>query len=136
MSYGMRAWDAQGNLTFDSVTDLTLFPQTEQFISGNSQVGANGLTISYPQFQGKKIMAFMTSPYGEYYHEYNYTDPQNQTGPDAGTPIPAVLSCKVIYSGGTPSVMIFSDTNVDSLNGQTIPLYDGYLVVMLTGANQ
>lgn len=122
MSYGMRAWDAQGNLTFDSVVDLTLFPKTEQFISGNSQVGASGLTLSYPQFQGKKIMAFMTSPYGDYIA----TDP----------PVPAVLSCRVSYPNGTPTIFIYADYPVDPLTGQSVPNYDGYLVVMLTGSNQ
>jgi hypothetical protein len=127
MSYGVRAWDAQGNLTFDSTTDLTLFPKTEQFISGNSQVGPGGLSIAYPQFQGKKIMAFMTSPYGSYFVE----GVQN-----GNTPVPQVLSCRVVYSGGTPIVQIFSDGTRDSLTGQAVPIYDGYLVVMLTGSNQ
>lgn len=136
MTQGLRAWNAQGVQTFDSYTDLTLFPKTERFVSGNGEVGRAGLSIPYYQFQGKKIVAFLTSPYGTYYHEYNYTDPYNQTGPDAGTPVPAVLSCRVVYSGGTPIVQIFSDINQDGLTGQTVPLYDGYLVVMLTGANQ
>ncbi|WP_332848721.1 hypothetical protein [Massilia sp. S19_KUP03_FR1] len=115
MTYGMRAWDAQGNLTFDSTVDLTLFPKTEQFISGNNQVGSGaGLTLSYPQFQGKKIMPFLTSPYGDY-------DPYPS----------AVLSCRVSYPNGTPTVRIFVDNNAVGL-----PILDGYLVVMLTGANQ
>jgi hypothetical protein len=127
MAYGMRVWDTQGNLTFDSTTDLTLFPKTEQFISGNSQVGTAGLTISYPQFQGKKIMAFMTSPFGDYFVD----------GPAGNnTPVPAVLSCRVAYSNGTPIVQIFSDNTIDGLTGQAVPIYDGYLVVMLTGSNQ
>lgn len=114
MSYGMRAWDAQGNLTFDSTVDLTLFHKTEQFISGNSQVGVSGVTLSYPQFQGKKIMPFLTSPYGDY------------------LPYPAaVLSCRVSYPNGVPTISIFSDNN-----GNGLPMYDGYLVVMLTGASQ
>lgn len=128
MTFGMRAWNAQGVLTFDSTTDLTLFPKTEQFIFGNSQVGDNGLSIAYPQFQGKKIVAFMTSPYGEYFVE--------RAPPFASSsPVPAVLSCRVVYSGGTPIVQIFSDIRQDAF-GHHVPIYDGYLVVMLSGANQ
>lgn len=123
MTYGLRVWNTQGVLTFDSTTDLTLFPQTEQFISGNSQVGQGTLSIPFPQFQGKKIQAFMMSPFGDY--AYNGTPP-----------VPAVLSCRVVYSNGTPVVQVFSDMKVDGLTGQVVPVYDGYLVVMLTGANQ
>jgi hypothetical protein len=127
MTFGLRSWNAQGVQIFDSYTDLTLFPKTEQFISGNSQVGPNGLSIPYPQFQGKKIMAFMTSPFGEYFVD----------GPTGNnTPVPAVLSCRVAYSNGTPVVQIFSDMTIDGLTGQAVPIYDGYLVVMLTGSSQ
>jgi hypothetical protein len=128
MSNGMRSWDAQGIEIFNSPTDLTLFPKTEQFISGNSQVGPGGMSIAYPQFQGKKIMAFMTSPYGEY-----FVDNMANWG---NAPIPQVLSCRVVYSNGTPIVQLFSDGSKDGLTGQNVPIYDGYLVVMLTGANQ
>lgn len=127
MTFGLRAWNAQSVPTFDSYTDLTLFPKTEQFISGNSQVGAAGLSIPYYQFQGKKIVAFMTSPYGDYFVD--------RTPGGSGSPVPAVLSCRVVYSGGTPVVQLYSDMQRDAF-GANVPIYDGYLVVMLSGANQ
>jgi hypothetical protein len=121
MTYGIRAWDANGVLTFDSTVDLTLFPKTEQFLSGNSQVGNGaGITLSYPQFAGKKIMAFMTSPYGAYGSLDGY----------------AVLSCRVSYPGGTPTVRVFVDRAFSSVDGSAQMICDGYLVVMLTGASQ
>jgi hypothetical protein len=121
MTNGLRTWDQNtGALTFDSYTDFVLFPQVEQFISGNSQVGSGaGLTLSYPQFQGKKVMPFLTCPYGNY------------------TPSPAAtLSCRVSYPGGVPTVSVFVDNNFDPLTGNSLPILDGYLVVMLTGSNQ
>ena len=121
MSYGMRAWDAAGVLTFDSVTDLTLFPKTEEFVSGNSQVGNGaGITRSYPQFAGKKIDAFMTSPYGTYGSLDGY----------------AVLSCRIGYSSGVPTLQIFVDRAFSSTTGAAQLICDGYLVVMLTGSSQ
>lgn len=131
MSYGMRAWDAQGNLTFDSTIDLTLFPKTEQFIPGSS-IGSSGITISYPQFAGKKIMPFLTSPYGNYYVDaMSLGNPLQNT-----TPVPAVMSCRVSYPNGIPTVSLFTTSLVDPATNQPIPTYDGYLVVMLTGSNQ
>jgi hypothetical protein len=130
MSYGMRAWNAQGVQTFDSYTDLTLFPKTEQFISGNSQVGGGvGISIAYPQFVGKKIMAFLTSPYGSY-NPGNTIDGTEEYKMGA-----SVLSCQVSYPGGVPTVRIFVDRNQDTLTGAQMPIHDGYLVVMLTGSN-
>lgn len=121
MNYGIRAWDAAGVLTFDSTTDLTLFPKTEQFLSGNSQVGNGaGITLSYPQFAGKKIMAFLTSPYGTYGSTLGF----------------AVLSCVVGYVNGIPNVRVFADRPFDSVTGAAVNICDGYLVVMLTGSSQ
>jgi hypothetical protein len=127
MSYGMRAWNAQGVLTFDSTTDMTLFPKTERFISGNGEVGGGaGISIAYPQFAGRKIMPFLTSPYGDYYPGVT------------GNNVPAgasVLSCRVSYPNGIPTVNVFVDNNRDALNGNQMPIFDGYLVVMLTGSS-
>jgi phosphoribosylcarboxyaminoimidazole (NCAIR) mutase len=121
MTYGIRAWDAAGVLTFDSTTDLTLFPKTEEILSGNSQVGNGaGITRSYPQFAGKKIMPFLTSPYGAYGSLDGY----------------AVLSCRVSYPNGIPTVSIFVDRAQSSITGANQLICDGYLVVMLTGASQ
>jgi hypothetical protein len=117
----MRAWDAQGNLTFDSNVDLTLFPKTEEVLSGNNQVGNGaGITRTYPQFQGKKIMPFLTSPYGTYGGLEGY----------------AVLSCRVTYPNGTPTINIFVDKAQSTIDGSNQPINDGYLVVMATGSNQ
>lgn len=118
---GLRVRDAQTQqVTFDSTVDLTLFPKTEEFISGNSQVGNGaGITRSYPQFAGRQIMAFLTSPYGTYGSVRGF----------------AVLSCRISYPSGIPTVAIFVDNAYSSTTGAPQPINDGYLVVMLTGAS-
>lgn len=131
MTFGIRAWSAQGDQTFDSYTDLTLFPKTEQFIPGSS-IGSGGITISYPQFAGKKIMPLLTSPYGDHYvNAMSLGDPLQNT-----TPVPAVMSCRLSYPNGIPTVLLFTTSLVDPATNQAVPTYDGYLVVMLTGSNQ
>jgi hypothetical protein len=113
MSYGIRAWDANGNLTFDSSTDLTLFSIYSQAIAGASVNRGSGLTISFPAYPGRQITAFMQSPYN-----------------NGSTDKWAVLSCRVSYPGSVPTVLIFVDNGTASL-----PICDGWLTVMLTGGS-
>lgn len=125
MTNGLRTWDPNtGEITFDSPNDLVLFPKTERLISGNSEVGNGaGITITYPQFVGKKIIAFMTSPYGTYGSVDGFS----------------VLSCTWGYTNGIPYVHVFVDNNVSTTplgGGSSMSICDGYLIVMLTGANQ
>lgn len=110
MSWGVRVRAADGTVTFDSTVEQVLFPIDERTIAGSSVGG--GLTYSYPDYTGKKVVAMLTSPY--------------QNGEVAGW---AVLSCRVTYPGGVPTVTVFVDNATSGL-----PRCDGYLVVSFTGA--
>lgn len=113
MSYGILCRDLETKqVMFDSRLEVTMFYIGEQQITG-STVGT-GLTYSYPAFTGKKIMANMTSPY--------------QNGSVDGW---SVLSCRVSYPGGVPTVSVFVDNALSSL-----PVSDGHLLVYATGADQ
>lgn len=113
MSQGILCRDLEtGAVTFDSRQEVTMFYIGEQHVLGPS-VGS-GISFNYPAFTGKKIMATMSSPY--------------QTGSvDAW----AVLSCRISYTGGVPTVRVFVDNELGGL-----PVCDGYLLVYATGADQ
>lgn len=113
MTQGILCRDLEtGAVTFDSRQEVTMFHIGEQQVAGAS-VGA-GRDFSYSGFIGKKIVATMTSPY--------------QNGSVDGW---AVLSCRVSYPGGVPTVRVFVDNALSSL-----PVCDGYLLVYATGADQ
>lgn len=89
-----------------------MFYIDEKLVTGAS-VG-NGLDFSYPAFAGKKIIATMMSPY--------------QNGSVEKW---AVLSCRVSYLNGVPTVRVFVDNGENGL-----PVCDGYLLVYATGVDQ
>jgi hypothetical protein len=115
MTYGVRTWDGStGELTFDSPSELVLFAIEERVVTGSSVGRGAGITFSYPAYTGKKINAFMQSPY--------------DTGDLDGW---CVLSCRISYPSGVPTVTVFVDNSTSSL-----PICSGYLVVTYTGAAQ
>lgn len=115
MSMGIICRDpATGAVTYDSRQENTLFLIAEQAIAGSSVGTGAGLTLTYPAYTGKKIVANMISPY--------------QTGEIDGW---AVLSCRVTYPGGVPTVRVFVDNAATAL-----PLCDGMLLIYYTGASQ
>ena len=115
MSYGILCRDlATGAVTYDTRLESTLFWIAGQAITGASVGTGAGLTFSYPAYTGKKIIANLTSPY--------------QTGDLQGW---AVLSARVSYPGGVPTVQVFVDNATAGL-----PVCDGYLLVYFTGAAQ
>lgn len=110
MSYGLKIRNAAGAVTFDSTSEKVLRFITEQYISG---AGFTEFTNSYPAYTGNKIVPILTSPF--------------QTGDIDGC---SVLSCRVTYPGGVPTVRVFVDnTNAD------LPICDGYLIIFATGAS-
>lgn len=116
MTYGARFYDASGNLTYDSTTDHTLFQIDERAIPASS-VG-NGVTFTYPDHAGRKVAAFLVSPYGG-------------TG-QAGS---KVQQCRVSYPSGVPTVTVsFADPNGTDVTGSQYPKEDGYLTVFWTGS--
>lgn len=109
MSYGLKVRNAAGVVIFDSTSEKVLRFITEQYISG---VGFSTMTNSYPVYTGYKIVAMLTSPF--------------QTGDIDGC---SVLSCRVSYPSGVPTVSVF----VDNTRGD-LPIADGYLIIFATGA--
>lgn len=113
MAVGILCRDLDtGQVTYDSRQESTMFYIGEHYVTGAS-VGP-GLTFTYPAYQGKKIIATMASPY--------------QTG---SLDKWAVLSCRVSYPGGLPTIRVFVDNEASGL-----PVCDGNLMVYSTGANQ
>lgn len=111
MAYGLQCWTRAGELIFDSSAEHVLFFIEERQVLP-ADVGG-GLTFTYPSHTGRKIAAFLTSPY--------------QTGDlDAWS----VQSCRVTYPGGVPTVTVFFD-NVGHPNK-----CDGLLMVFGTGSSQ
>lgn len=114
-SHGALCRDLQTQeVLFDSRAESTLFWIAEAAIAGVSVGTGAGRTFSYPAYAGKKIVANLVSPY--------------QTGDVDGW---AVLSCRVSYPAGVPTVQVFVDNATAG-----IPVCDGYLVVYFTGAAQ
>lgn len=109
--FGVRIRDAAGNVTFDSTVDQVLSFIEEHYIPGS---GFANLYYTYPAFAGKKIAAFMVSPY--------------QNGDIDGY---QVQSCRVSYPSGVPRVDVFTDRPQTA-----VPVCDGYLTVFSTGAPQ
>lgn len=91
-----------------------MFYIAEEVVSGGSVSTSSGREFAYPAFAGKKIVAQMMSPY--------------QNGDVDGW---AVLSCRVSYVAGIPTVRVFVDKIETGL-----PICDGYLLVYATGADQ
>jgi len=110
-NFGLRTWDGNGNLEFDSTTDLTMFPIYSQAIQGVNVNRSSGLTINFPQWAGREIAAFMQSPYN-----WGSTDGW------------CVLSIRISYPNGVPTVLIFLDNANNNYS-----ICDGWLTVMLTG---
>lgn len=118
MTYGAKFFDASGNVTFDSSQEHTLFLLDEVSIPAAS-VGS-GLTYSYSGAIGKKITAFIQSPYGGDY-----------------TPGEKIQRAQISYPGGVPTVSVtFEDPDALDGAGYTYPKANGYLSVFLTGASQ
>ena len=114
-SYGALCRDLQTQeVLYDSRAESTLFWIAEEAIAGASVGIGAGRTFSYPANAGKKIVANLVSPY--------------QSGDVDGW---AVLSCRVSYPSGVPTVQVFVDNATAGL-----PVCDGYLVVYFTGAAQ
>jgi phosphoribosylcarboxyaminoimidazole (NCAIR) mutase len=114
-SYGVLCRDLQTReVLYDSRAESTMFWIAEEAIAGPSVGTGAGLTFSYPAYAGKKIVANLVSPY--------------QSGDVDGW---AVLSCRVSYPSGVPTVQVFVDNATAGL-----PVCDGYLVVYFTGAAQ
>lgn len=110
-AYVLQSWRQNGELIFDSYMDHVLFFIEERAVAPASVGG--GVSFSYPEHTGRKISAFLTSPY--------------QTGDlDAW----AVQSCRVSYPGGVPTVTVFFD------NVGHPQKCDGLLRVFWTGATQ
>lgn len=109
MRYGLATYKPDGTPIFNSDTDHTLFVIDERVIAGSS-VG-NGLSISYAEFTGFKIIATMYSPY--------------QVGDIDGWAVP---SCRVVYVSGVPTVQIFVDNSTAGL-----PVCNALLIVNYTG---
>ena len=114
-NYGVISRDLQTReVLYDSRAENTLFWIAEESIPGASVGTGLGRTFSYPAYAGKKIVANLVSPY--------------QSGDVDGW---AVLSCRVSYPSGVPTVQVFVDNATAGL-----PVCDGYLVVYFTGAAQ
>lgn len=111
---GIRILNDSGTeVLFDSWNDDVLFYVAEQLVqSGN--YNNRQVVFSYPQLAGRKIMAYLDTPYGN--------------GSVDGWLIP---SCRVTYSGGTPVVTISLDSTRTDL-----PIADAMLTVMLSGVSQ
>ena len=115
MSFGVRAMDSSGSVTFDSTAEHVLFYRDEQTIPAGS-VGA-GITFAYPDLTGRKIAAFLQSPF--------------TVGSIIGY---AIQSCRVSYPGGIPTVSVFFDNTTDTApSPYTLPKADGHLTVMYCG---
>lgn len=119
-TYGAQFWDSGGNLTFDTTAENVLFFIEERAISA-ATVGTSGVSYSYPAYTGKKIVAFMASPYGV-----------------ADDPAGAKMQqCRVTYSAGVPIVSVYyEDPTGTDLGGATYPKSDGFLSVFWSGNPQ
>ena len=114
-SHGVISRDLQSReVLYDSRAENTLFWIAEEAIAGGSVGTGAGRTFSYHSFAGKKLVANLVSPY--------------QTGDVDGW---AVLSCRISYPSGIPTVQVFVDNATAGL-----PVCDGYLTVYFTGAAQ
>ncbi|MGX9781935.1 hypothetical protein [Janthinobacterium lividum] len=114
-SHGVISRDLQTReVLYDSRVENTLFWIAEEAIAGSSVGTGSGRTFSYPAYAGKKLIANLVSPY--------------QTGDVDSW---AVLSCRVSYPSGIPTVQVF----VDNATGG-VPVCDGYLMIYFTGASQ
>lgn len=112
-SHGVISRDLQTReVLYDSREENTLFWIVEEAIAGAGVGTGAGRTFSYPAYAGKKIVANLVSPY--------------QTGDVDGW---AVLSCRVSYPSGIPTVQVFVDNATAGL-----PVCDGYMMIYFTGA--
>lgn len=115
MSYGVLCRDLETKeVIYDSRKENTLFWVAEEGIQGANVGTGAGITFRYPAFAGKKLVVNLTSP-------YNYGELEGW----------AVLSCRISYPGGIPTVQVFVD---NALAG--IPVADGFMLVYYTGASQ
>ncbi|MGJ9420476.1 hypothetical protein ACHAC9_22370 [Massilia sp. CMS3.1] len=104
---------ATGAVTFDSTVEHVLAVHWDGIIYGGNVGTGAGVTYSFPELAGKRVQAFMYSPY-------------NNGEVDGWS----VLSCRVSYPNGIPTVAVFGD---ESRPG--IPVCDGMLSVIKTGGN-
>lgn len=101
-----------GAVTFDSTKEFVLAQHAERHVTGGEVGTGAGITVAYPELAWQRIQAFLTSPY--------------QSGEVDGW---AVLSCRVTYPNGIPTISIFGDESRSDL-----PVCDGLLIVLKTGA--
>ena len=114
--FGVRVREpGTGLVIFDSRAEHVLFYRDERHVPAAS-VGA-GISFSYPDLTGRKIAAFLQSPY--------------EVGSIFGY---AIQSCRVTYPAGVPTVTVFFDNTTSTQpSPYTLPQADGYLVVMYCG---
>lgn len=114
-NHGVISRDLQTReVLYDSRAENTLFWIAEEAIAGASVGIGAGRTFSYPAYSGSKMVANLVSPY--------------QVGDVDGW---AVLSCRVSYPSGIPTVQVFVDNATAGLL-----VCDGYLMIYFTGAAQ
>lgn len=113
MSYGLIVKLPSGEVLYDSSAEYTLMFVDERVIAGSS-VGS-GISFNYPALTGKKIAAFLQSPFN--------------TGDIFGS---LIQSCRISYPSGVPTVSVFFDQVAYSGAVRA----DGLLQVFNTGAAQ
>lgn len=122
-SYGILCKDLSGAITYDSRRESTLFWLAQEVVLRGQNVSR---TFSYPAYAGKKISASLISPYQTPGLPAG-GDPSDGYGLDDGG---GVLSCRVSYPSGIPTVTVFSDNEDDRLPMAS----NGLLSVFYTGA--